>query len=179
MAEKEKLDLGDEKTKKSSKGIILAVVGTIVLTLAVVAGTLYFLGIFPPKEHGSSERAQAGAEGSHEEAAKASHPLVYLPLTPPFTANFKGDPEVRLIQVEITVAATDKAVLDTVTKHSPMIRNNLLLLLSSQDPAVLKTAEGKETFRGQIKESIKKVVVEQSDKTTGVDEVFFTGFVMQ
>lgn len=175
MAETEKLDLGDEKQKKSSKGIIFAVLGSVLVTLAAVFGTLYFLGIFPPKDHAVDPHAkEATAKEEHE-----AHPMIYLPLTPAFAANFKGNPEVRVIQVEMTLASTDQAILDTVTKHAPMIRNNLLMLLGAQDPAVLKTAEGKEAFRTQIKDVIKKVVIEQSDKKTGVDEVFFTGFVMQ
>lgn len=176
MAEKEKLNLGDEKPTKSFKGLIFAVVGTVIVVLTATFVTLYFLGIFPPKATGSGSHAKGGAETKQVEEVK---PPIYMALKPAFAANFKGNLEVSVVQVEITLASTDQSILDTVTKHAPMVRNNLLLLLSSQDPIVLKTTEGKEAFRSQIKESINKVVTEKSDKKTGVDEVFFTGFVMQ
>jgi len=178
MAETEKLNLGDESApKKSSKGILFAILGSVLITLALVFGALYFLGIFPPKDKPADPHAKEAT--AHEEEAHPPQPMLYLALKPAFAANFKGNPEIRVVQVELTVASTDQAVLDAITKHDPMIRNNLLLLLSAQDPAALKTAEGKEAFRNQIKEALKKVVIEQTDKKVGVDEVYFTGFVMQ
>jgi flagellar FliL protein len=169
MAEKEKLDLGEEK-KKSSKGVIFIVLGAVLGTLIAVFAALYFMGVFPNRHNES---------GGTEEAHGEQKPTLYLALQPPFVINFKSNPEARLLQVEINAASTDAAVLDAVKKHTPIIRNNLLLLLSGEDPAVLKTPEGKEALRGKIKELIRKVVVEQTDKKNGIDEIFFTGFIMQ
>lgn len=175
MADAEKLDLGVEKMpKKSSKTLIFVILGSVLITLGGVFGTLYFLGIFPPKNEAHPKSTAEVQGGAHE-----VHPMLYLALKPAFTANFKGNPEIRLVQMELAVASTDQSILDAVTTHGPMIRNNLLLLLSAQDPGTLKTAEGKEALRSQIKEEIKKVVIEQTGHKNGVDEVYFTGFVMQ
>lgn len=175
MAEAEKLDLGEEKPKSSAAKIIFIVLGAVLLTLALVFATLYFMGIFPSQNKAAAGHEQAAAEAVHAEPA----PLIYEHLTPPFVANFKNNPEARALQVEISIASRDQSVLDAVKKHNPIIRNNLLLLLSGQDLAVLKTTEGKEALRVSIKEEIKKVVVAHTDKKDGVDEVFFTGFIMQ
>jgi flagellar protein FliL len=176
MAESEKLDLGEEKPQSSKKTLIIVVVAVLV-TVAAVLGALYFLGIVPPK-HGSEKPAhdQKAAEKVHEEAKK---PVLYLPLSPPFSANFKNNPEARVVQVDVTVASTDTVIIEAMKKHAPMLRNNILLLLSGEDPAVLKTTEGKEALRGKIKEAIKKVIVSETDRKEGVDQVFFTGFIMQ
>jgi flagellar FliL protein len=177
MAEKETLDLGEEK-KKSSKGIIFIVLGAVLGTLVAVFAALYFMGIFPPKD-----KAASTGHGKHSAEKSADHaerkPIIYLPLQPAFVANFKNSPDARLLQVEINVASTDQAIIDAVKKHTPMIRNNLLLLLGGEDPAALKTLEGKEALRGKIKGAITKVVVAQTGKKSGVDDVFFTGFIMQ
>ena len=178
MAEKEKLDLGEEKPK-SSKGIIFIVLGAVLATLVAVFATLYFMGIFPPKHPPAAEHGKEAEKDKHEEPVAEAKPVIYLPLTPAFVANFKSSPDARMVQIEMTVASTDQAVMDVITQHAPMLRNNLLLLLAGEDPAALKTGEGKEALRNKVKEVIKKIVVEQSDRKEGIDEVYFTGFVMQ
>jgi flagellar FliL protein len=168
MAAQEKLDLGEEK-KKSSKGVVLIVLGAVVGTLMVVFAALHFAGIFPP-----------GGKPDEAHEKEADHkPTIYLALQPAFVVNFKNNPEARIAQIELSVSSTDQSILDVVKKHTPMIRNNLLLLLSGEDPSALKTSEGKEALRGRIKDAIRKVVVEQAHRKDGVDGVFFTGFVMQ
>lgn len=174
MAEKEKLDLGEEKPKSSSKRLIFIVVGAVIVTLLAVFAALYFLGIFPAKESGGHGKAQA-----EKKEQVVEKPVIYLPLAPPFAANFKNNPEARLVQIEISLAARDQKVLDALTRHMPMLRNNILMVLGGDDPAVLKTAEGKAALRGKIKEEIKKILSEQSEFKEGVEDVYFTGFVMQ
>ena len=176
MAEKEKLDLGEEKPKSSSKGLIFIVLGAALVTVLGVFVALYYMGIFPPKDKGGAEH---GKVESKKEEHVEQKPVIYLALTPAFSANFKNNSEARLVQIEIAVASTDQGVIDAVTKHAPMLRNNILMILGGDDPTLLKTAEGKEALRKKIKEEIKKVILEQTKFKKGVDEVYFTGFVMQ
>jgi flagellar FliL protein len=197
MAQAEKLDLGEEKpAPSSSKKLIFVAIGAILVTLIAVFATLYFLGIFPPKHdkaatagHGKEaataahgKEADKGEEESDKEDGEhgaEAHPVIYEALTPAFVVNFKGNPEVRVVQIEITAASKDKAILDALKKHAPMLRNNVLMIISAQDPTTFKTVEGKEALRSKIKDEIKNIVVEQTDKKVGVDELYFTGFVMQ
>lgn len=165
MSAKEKLDLGEEKSKGSSKRLVFTILGVVLAFLAAGFVTLYYLGIFPAKKQ----------VAEHVEPK----PVIYLSLKPPFSANFKNSPEARLVQIEIAVASTDHKVIDAVTNHAPMLRNNILMILGGDDPAVLKTLEGKEALRKKIKEEISKVLIEQTSLKGGVDEVYFTGFVMQ
>ena len=60
-----------------------------------------------------------------------------------------------------------------------MIRNNVLLLLSGQEPAALRTAEGKEALRTELLKEINAVVLKQTGYKQGAEEVFFTAFIMQ
>jgi len=170
MAQQDKLDLGEEK-KKSSKSTVFIIIGAVLGTLAAAAAALYFLGIFPPKPD------EAAAESQEDESHAL--PIIYEPMEPALTVNFKSNPDARLLRIGLTVASTNQAVIDGVKKHSPMIRNNLLLLLSSQDPAALKTAEGKEALRGKLLEEINAVVANQTGHQDGVEEIFFTSFIMQ
>lgn len=180
MAQAEKLDLGEEKapSSSSSKSLIIIVVAAVLVTLIVVFGTLYFLGIFPPKP-AKPAAAEHAAEAPKAEAP-VEKPLIYEPLTPAFVVNFSGNPEIRVVQIEITAASSNKEILDALKKHMPILRNNVLLLISGQDPAGFKTAEGKEALRTKIKEEMNKIVAEQTGKKkAALDEIYFTGFVMQ
>ena len=82
------------------------------------------------------------------------------------------------MQVTLQVAARDALVIDRVKEHTPAIRNGLVMLYSSQDPIVLNTRAGKEALLQQSLEEINKVLKEQSG-SAGVENVFFTSFVMQ
>jgi flagellar FliL protein len=171
MVAKEKLDLGEEKPKPSPKRLIFTVLGIALAVLGAAFATLYYLGIVPPN-------AQGAGHGKKEAQAE-QRPVIYLALNPPFAANFKNSSEARLVQIEMAVASTDQRVIDAVVRHSPMLRNNILMILGGDDPAVLKTREGKEALRTKIKDEIRRVVTQQTEVKAGVDEVYFTGFVMQ
>ncbi|NJD06720.1 MAG: flagellar basal body protein FliL [Methylococcaceae bacterium] len=178
MAQAEKLDLGEEKASpSSSKSLIIIVLAAVLVTLAAVFGTLYFLGIFPPKH--AAPAAEHAAEAPKPEPP-VEQPLIYEPLAPAFVVNFSGNPEVRVVQIEITAAAREKEILDALKKHMPILRNNVLMLISGQDPLSFKTAEGKEALRAKLKEEMNKIVAEQTGKkNAALDEIYFTGFVMQ
>jgi flagellar FliL protein len=204
MAQKDKLDLGEEKKPASSKKLLVIVLASVLVTLLAVFAALYFLGIFPPKpaadsghpattaesgEHaGADADADADAEAEDEEAhgKKAKKhgehgevPMLYEELEPAFVVNFQPNPEARILQIGISVASEDQAAIDAVKKHTPMIRNNLLMLMSAEDPAQLKTAEGKEALRAKILEEINAIVKKQARKKDAIEEVYFTAFIMQ
>ncbi|SMF97174.1 flagellar FliL protein [Methylomagnum ishizawai] len=209
MAEKDKLDLGEERKTSSVKKLAFIVLGAVLGTLIAVFAALYFLGIFPPKaadgaapagqeataaghdEHGAekTETAEAaeheGEEEDHGKHKKGKHgehdeaPTLYQDLEPAFVVNFQGSPDARVLQVSLSIATDDASVVEAVKKHSPMIRNNLLMLMSAEDPAALKTTEGKEALRAKLLEEINAIIKKQARKRDAVDEVYFTAFVMQ
>ncbi|CAI8931089.1 flagellar basal body-associated FliL family protein [Methylocaldum szegediense] len=166
MAQQNKLDLSEEQ-KKSSKSVVFIVLGTVSGTLVAVFAALYLLGIVPPQH-----RPVGDAEAREL-------PMIYFTMEPAFVVNFKSNPDARLLQLGLSVASRNQAVIDTVKKHSPMIRNNVLLLLSAEEPAALRTAEGKEALRAELLKAINGVVLKQTGYKQGAEEVYFTAFIMQ
>ncbi len=73
----------------------------------------------------------------------------------------------------------EEEVFDLVREHTPMIRNNLMLLLAAQDFDGLRTVEGKESVRQLIFDEIQKILKEQQEDTAGIEQVYYTNFVMQ
>ncbi|MBI5041001.1 MAG: flagellar basal body-associated FliL family protein [Gammaproteobacteria bacterium] len=99
-------------------------------------------------------------------------------MEPPLIVNFDSNASVRFMQITMQVASHDPAVIEKVKEHTPAIRNGLLMLYSSQDPTVLSTRQGKEALLKQSLEEVNRVLTEQSGEG-GVENVYFTGFVMQ
>lgn len=167
MAEKDQ-EIGEEK--KSSKKLFI-IIGAVVVII-IVAATLYFMGVFSP---GDSAEGDEVVEKVEEEPAVEA---LYHALKPEFIINFTNSRSAKLLQVSVTVLSNKQSAIDALDKHAPMIRNNLLMLLSGQDPAHLRTDEGKVELRAAVSESIQEVLEKQTG-SKGIEDVFFTEFVMQ
>jgi len=181
MAEEEQ-DASAEETGKSKKKLIIMVAGGVAL-LAIIAGAgLYFTGFFetekePVTTESSDSAKEDSAEKESEEEDVETTTALYQALTPPFMVNFP-DGNIKVIKVAISIMVNDEEVIDAVQKHDPLIRNNILMMLSVQDPEALKTAKGKEQLQSSVKEEINKVLVKRK-VSSKVKEVFFTDLVMQ
>lgn len=179
---KEDLDLDveavePEKKSGALKWIIIGVTGLLLLAGATYAA-LYFAGVI-----GAAEEAPVVAEGAVADAKAAARPIapkapqVYLPMEP-FVVNFDMSADVRFMQVTLQVAARDPLVIERVKEHTPAIRNGLVMLYSSQDPVALNTRAGKESLLKQSLDEINKVLKDQTG-SAGLENVYFTSFVMQ
>lgn len=156
------------------KLVIVMIVGALLL-VAVSMGGVFFLiksmGLMNPG-------GGAGALGGHA-AKEEKLPAIYQPLEPAFVVNFKDRGRTRFLQVEVQVMARDQKVIDELNKHMPVIRNDLLLLLSAQTAETLQSAEGKEALRQGSLDSINKFMEEQTGKKDVIEALYFTSFVMQ
>jgi flagellar protein FliL len=106
-------------------------------------------------------------------------PPLYVPLDPPFVANFQGDQQVRFLQITAQLMTHDPKTVEALKASDPIIRNDLLLLFSNQKAADLGTNEGKEKLRASALEAVRKVLAANGGKPEKVDAVLFTTFVMQ
>lgn len=157
----------DEEEKKSGKGkIILLIVGVLILLAGAVGGTLYFSGALEEKQ------------GEKEKQLAEINPTLYLKLEPEFIVNFTGEQEVNYIQLEIQLMARQQYYLDQAVQNMPAIRHQILLLLSGQQYAELKTREGKEKLRADILSKVQEILG-ANPKVPGIEAVYFTMFIMQ
>jgi flagellar FliL protein len=201
MADKKDTEDGDEATaaKPANKlplKTLLMIAGGVLLVVGISVGaTLLLVG---GNENANDEEAVAeadtakngkadkksskkdkkGKKGKKDDKEDKSSAVVYLPLDPPFVVNFQNPQEARFLQVNMEVMARDAQVVEDVKKHMPAIRNSLVMLLSSQTQQALATPEGKEKIRGESLAAVQKILQEHTGKT-GVEQVYFTGFVMQ
>jgi len=108
-----------------------------------------------------------------------SGPPLYVPLDPPFVANFQGDQQVRFLQITAQIMTHDPKTVEALKAADPIIRNDLLLLFSNQKATDLATNEGKEKLRDTALTAVRKVLAANNGKPEKVDAVLFTTFVMQ
>jgi flagellar FliL protein len=106
-------------------------------------------------------------------------PPLYVPLDPPFVANFEGDQQVRFLQVTAQIMTHDAKTVEELKAADPIIRNDLLMLFSNQKATELATSDGKEKLRATALATVRKVLAANAGKPEKVDAVLFTTFVMQ
>jgi len=118
------------------------------------------------------------ATAEEEEAAKEIPPPIYLPLEPALVVSFEDREAVRFLQVTVEVMARDEKAIEAVQTHTPVIRNNLLMMMGGQTLADLTNRDGKEALRQQALEEVQRILVTNTGEP-GVEDLYFTSFVVQ
>ncbi len=172
MAEIEELDLDldlEPEGGKAKGGGWLKITMIALIAVLVLGGGGAALWYFVLAEGGDAD-----AEG----AFVAPDPPTYLTLEPALIGNIEGPDRIRYVQVGLDMAFRDEKMLQAARTHMPVIRNNLIMLLSGKTHADLKTPEGKEATRQEMLESIREVLQTRAG-APGVESIYFTSFVMQ
>lgn len=157
---------GDQPKPKSLMLILLVLLVLLLLTLVGggIGGWLYW-------------------QRSHAVAAKAAPPpplsLLYLPIDPPFVANFQCGQGARFLQIDVRVASRSAETTELMKANEPLLRNDLLMLYGQQDATALGTREGKDRLRAESLATVRRIVKSPGGKPKSVHSVLFASFVMQ
>lgn len=81
------------------------------------------------------------------EGGGSGKPSVYYAIDPPLVVNFEDGSAVRFLQITTEIMAHDEKAIESVQKNIPLIRNNLLLLMSNRNYQSMMSREGKEKLR--------------------------------
>ncbi len=189
------LDVAKQETpvkKGGMKKIIIIAVAAVVLVSGIGGGAWFFLNKSADADSAdAASETKSAAAGKHggksdkkdvkgKKEKKDAHalPAVYLALDPAFVVNFEDQGVVRFLQITAEVGTHDPLALDAVKLHMPIIRNNLVMLFSNLNLANVTTREGKEKLRADALVEVQKVLQEQIGEP-GVENIYFTSFVMQ
>ena len=91
------------------------------------------------------------------------------------TVNLQG--LTQYLQVNMVLKVAKPEISEAIKGWNPVIRHELILLLSSQKGEELATIEGKKKVMAAIKTAINKVL--KVDAKEGVTDVLFESFVIQ
>jgi flagellar FliL protein len=117
------------------------------------------------------------AAASKEAEGHAGKPSMYYAIDPPLVVNFEDGSAVRFLQITMEIMAHDEKAIESVQKNIPLIRNNLLLLMSNRNYQSMMSREGKEKFRQEALTEVR--AVQKKEGSPDVDDVLFTSFVVQ
>jgi flagellar FliL protein len=172
----------DSVEKKSSKKLIL-IIGLVVMLLGGAgAGGWYFFMNKPAEDAGHQAEAEKHEEApKHEEehAEEVIEPDVYFEIKEPFLVNFPPGSGVKIIKISLTVLVKGEASVEILKKHMPMVRNNLLMAITSIGAEKAKTVEGKKELQALMLSETGKVMEKMNNNKNPVKDVYFTDFVMQ
>lgn len=154
--------------KNKVKLIIVAALAFIIAIALSVAATWYFLGSSTPD-------SEAAAEAP---VAVGKQQAIYEVLEPAFVVNFKSQGKPRYLQVSVALMARNKEELDQLKVHMPTLRNQLVMLFSSQDFDELNTTLGVEILKQKATVAVQELALIEVGKTV-VEQVLFTNVVMQ
>ena len=115
-------------------------------------------------------------EKSDEEAEETTVAIHYYQMKPSLVANLLSGG--RYIRCDIQLMTRDETMLEALKVHDAALRHTLLLLLSDQDGANIKSANGKEALRKEALKQINQLLKEQTGKEP-VESLFFTTFFVQ
>jgi len=106
-----------------------------------------------------------------------SKPALYFAVDPPLVVNFEDGSAVRFLQISMSIMAHDEKTIESVQKNIPVIRNNLLLLMSNRNYQTMISREGKEKLRDEALAEVR--AVQKKEGSPDVDDLLFTSFVVQ
>ncbi|PZU57400.1 MAG: flagellar basal body-associated protein FliL [Sphingobium sp.] len=145
-----------------------------------------------PEEIGNALAVKAkeaeGEAGGHEpghgkgiDLPAPSNPskyqATYFQVQAPFTTNMSDTD--AFAQLSIAVATYyDNRVIQAMTTHEMAIRSAILMLLAQETDADLSTPKGKEALQAKLKTVINDIL-KQKTGYGGIDNVYFTNFVIQ
>ncbi len=107
----------------------------------------------------------------------ANYQATYFQLAAPFTSNMSDTDAFAQISIAVSTYY-DMRVIDAIKTHEMAIRSQVLMMLAQQPEEMLATPEGKRKLQGRIRTIINDIL-KQKTGYGGVDNVYFTNFVIQ
>lgn len=123
--------------------------------------------------------AMVSSQSVAEEGEEGKINVQYVDLKPAFVANFGGPaPKLKFVKADISIRANTIEAANLIEQHMPLIRNEIVLLLSAQAEADISSMEGQEKLRLEALERVKNALKEETGSPTAED-LLFTNFVLQ
>ena len=158
-----------------SKKKLIIIIAAAVLLLGGGGGAAWFF------MHGSGDAAAAHEDSPKESKKKkkkdpAAKPE-YVPVEP-FTVNLQPENGEQYLQVQFTLQVEGAEQGTLIKDNMAIVRNRVLLLLSSKKASEISTLEGKQQLAAEIEAVIRDPFEKEGDEQE-VTDVLFTSFIIQ
>ena len=196
MADEEEVEVVEEKKGGLVKILLFAIIGILVIVISIGA-TLFLTGFFDAKpvvvdENGNVVTQQAAGEAVEEVDPNAPKALskvskelpegqkfdqLYNEMARSFTVNLSGSRQFCQFTMGF-MTHYDQRVVDNVYKHELAVRSAIIMEVSTYSMDQLATVTDKQKLANNIKTRMNQVLIGYED-FGGIEEVFFTEFVIQ
>lgn len=163
-------------TEGGGKKKLLLIAGGagLLVVIAIVAFFMLSGGSDQTRQSAGTDGAKATAAGSTE----AKDTALYVPLPRPFVFNVPGATRDRMVQIKVQLLVRGKNNETLAMRHIPLIEGSLLGTFSSGNADELVTVAGRDALKNKALSDLQQAMIEVVGSVV-VDEVLFTGFVMQ
>lgn len=153
--------------QKNKTKLLVIIVLAVLLTVGLSAvGAWFFL-----------TRQADEQQVQQPQVAVTQQQAVYETLEP-FSLNLRSERRKYFLQVSVALMARDQGELDALRVHTPVLRDGLGMLFSSQDFDDLRKPEGIEMLKHKATITVQELAQRETGKPV-VESVLFTNFVMQ
>ena len=175
MAEEElKMEEGGKKGK-----LIIIIVAVVVLVAGGGAAYFFLMGDDEPVAEADMEMMEEGdEEGMTAKEMVKTGTALYVPMPRPFVFNVPGSTRDRLVEIKVQLMMRGSDNEEQAKMHIPLIEGTLLKTFSTANADDLVTEAGKIAIRESALKEVQKTMVDIAGGPT-IEEVLFTGFVMQ
>jgi flagellar protein FliL len=180
----------EPKPKKPIVKIIIIAVLATTLLVGVVFVTLFFSGFYEKKAELEAEdkleELEAAASKAKVEAPskiKKEAPEAtrfeknYLQMEKELMTNITGSKKVMVVQIAL-MTHYDSRVFDNVKKHEFALRSAMLDVMRQSTEADVAKPEFRKNLASKLKDVMNELL-ENYEDFGGIEDVFFTSFVMQ
>jgi flagellar FliL protein len=150
---------------KSSKKKILVLVLVALIAAAAASGLAWFF----------TQSSTGHAAPEHKEAP--AMPAIFVPIDP-FTVNLQSDSDQQFLAVTIQLQVANLETSESIKTNLPLVRNRILILLSSKKAAEITSVEGKQKLSQEIVALMKQPFTPKG-KPQEVGGALFTAFIIQ
>jgi flagellar FliL protein len=167
-----------QRPKKRGRGLLVALLG--VLALAAAGAWLLAKDEAEPKAAtADSPEAASADKPAKPDRTEPAKPPQFVALEA-LTVNLREDGSAEhYLQVGVTYQVSGAQVADAMKLHMPVIRSNILLLLSSKAPKEIATLQGKTKLSEELLVAARQPLPGDEDSPKGVTAVHYSSFIIQ
>ena len=119
------------------------------------------------------------AEGDDAEGEAAEPQTSYVQIRPPFVTNIVSSTgRLHFVKADITLRVRGAATAAAVSQHDPLIKNQLVTVLSSQEYEFVSSREGRANLRDEVLLGITEAL-EEEEAASDILDVLFTDFLVE
>ncbi len=122
--------------------------------------------------------ADPADEAGSDAAEVVSQRAIYHNLRPPFVVTLPYGSRQFMLQADLAVMAHDPVAIESVIRHGPLIRAEIISYLTDLDPPRIQSKDGKQDMLDGLTALINGALEGQS-ATSSVEAVLFNNLVMQ